>query len=110
MPDHARSGCGCGRGGPPRWTSRAGAGGVLVLSRRGSSPRRPGGRLPTARQSSATRSAALEAAPAIDREFAKLGYDSESRVPSSDRLWFIERKGRDAGAETVTVTRDEVYY
>ena len=45
-----------------------------------------------------------------DREFEKLGYDIESRVPNSGRLRFIEVKGRDAGAETVTVTRNEILY
>ena len=46
----------------------------------------------------------------IDREFEKLGYDSESHAPSSDRLRFIELKRHDAGAETVTVTRNESLY
>ena len=41
----------------------------------------------------------------IDRELEKLGYDSESRVPSSDRLRFIGFKGRDARAGTVTDPR-----
>ena len=45
-----------------------------------------------------------------DREFEKLGYDIESRDPTSGRLRFIEVKGRDAGAETVTVTRNEILY
>ena len=45
-----------------------------------------------------------------DREFDKLGYDIESRVPNSGRMRFIEVKGRDAGAETVTVTRNEILY
>ena len=33
-----------------------------------------------------------------DREFDKLGYDIESRVPSTGRLRFIEVKGRASGA------------
>jgi SNF2 family DNA or RNA helicase len=45
-----------------------------------------------------------------DREFEKVGYDIESRVPDSGRLRFIEVKGRAAGAETVTVTRNEILY
>jgi superfamily II DNA or RNA helicase len=45
-----------------------------------------------------------------DREFEKLGYDIESRVPGSGRLRFIEVKGRAAGAETVTVTKNEILY
>ncbi|HRJ33731.1 MAG TPA: helicase-related protein [Fimbriimonadaceae bacterium] len=43
-----------------------------------------------------------------DREFERLGYDIESRVPGTGRLRFIEVKGRFAGAETVTVTRNEI--
>jgi superfamily II DNA or RNA helicase len=45
-----------------------------------------------------------------DREFEQLGYDIESRDPRSGRLRFIEVKGRIAGAETVTVTRNEILY
>jgi SNF2 family DNA or RNA helicase len=37
-----------------------------------------------------------------------LGYDIESLDPQSGRLRFIEVKGRRAGAETVTVTRNEI--
>jgi hypothetical protein len=47
----------------------------------------------------------------IDRELDKLGYDIESRVvdgPDRGRLRFIEVKGRIAGAETITVTRNEI--
>lgn len=43
-----------------------------------------------------------------DRELDKLGYDIESRVPGTGRLRFIEVKGRVAGAETITVTRNEI--
>jgi hypothetical protein len=46
----------------------------------------------------------------IDREIDKLGYDIESRVPGTGRLRFIEVKGRVAGAETITVTRNEILY
>ncbi len=45
-----------------------------------------------------------------DREFDKLGYDIESRVPSTGRLRFIEVKGRASGAATVTVTKNEILY
>jgi hypothetical protein len=45
-----------------------------------------------------------------DREFEKLGYDIESRVPGTGKLRFIEVKGRVSGAETITVTRNEVLY
>jgi len=45
-----------------------------------------------------------------DREFEKLGYDVESRVPGTGRLRFIEVKGRVSGADTVTVTKNEILY
>ena len=45
-----------------------------------------------------------------DREFEKLGYDIESRVPGTGRLRFIEVKGRVTGAPTITVTRNEILY
>jgi SNF2 family DNA or RNA helicase len=48
-----------------------------------------------------------------DREFEKLGYDIESRVVAGEdrgRLRFIEVKGRVTGAETVTVTKNEILY
>jgi len=47
----------------------------------------------------------------VDREFDRLGYDIESRVtagPDAGRLRFIEVKGRVAGADTITVTRNEI--
>ncbi len=46
----------------------------------------------------------------IDREFEKLGYDIESRVPNTGKLRFIEVKGRVTGADTITVTRNEILY
>jgi SNF2 family DNA or RNA helicase len=45
-----------------------------------------------------------------DREFEKLGYDIESRVPHTGRLRFLEVKGRVTGSETITVTRNEILY
>jgi SNF2 family DNA or RNA helicase len=45
-----------------------------------------------------------------DREFEKLGYDIESRVPGTGKLRFLEVKGRVAGAPTITVTRNEILY
>ncbi len=45
-----------------------------------------------------------------DREFEKLGYDIESRVPETGRLRFIEVKGRVEGAPTITVTRNEILF
>ena len=44
-----------------------------------------------------------------DREFEKLGYDIESRVPGTGKLRFIEVKGR-VTAPTITVTRNEILY
>jgi superfamily II DNA or RNA helicase len=46
----------------------------------------------------------------VDRETEKLGYDIESRIPGTGRLRFIEVKGRATGADTVTVTRNEILY
>jgi SNF2 family DNA or RNA helicase len=46
----------------------------------------------------------------IDREFEKLGYDIESRIPGTGKLRFIEVKGRMSGAATITVTRNEILY
>ena len=45
-----------------------------------------------------------------DKEFERLGYDIESRVPDTGKLRFIEVKGRVSGAETITVTRNEILY
>ena len=46
----------------------------------------------------------------VDREFERLGYDIESAVPGTGRLRFIEVKGRISGADTVTVTKNEILY
>ncbi len=46
----------------------------------------------------------------VDREFEKLGYDIESRIPGTGRLRFLEVKGRVAGAQTITVTKNEILY
>ena len=46
----------------------------------------------------------------VDREFEKLGYDIESRIPGSGKLRFVEVKGRVSGAATITVTRNEILY
>jgi superfamily II DNA or RNA helicase len=45
-----------------------------------------------------------------DREYEKLGYDIESREPSTGRLRFLEVKGRVSGAATITVTKNEILY
>jgi hypothetical protein len=42
-----------------------------------------------------------------DREFERLGYDIESRA-GAGRLRFIEVKGRVTGADTITVTKNEI--
>ena len=44
----------------------------------------------------------------IDREFEKVGYDLESRVPGTGKLRLIEVKGRISGASAITVTRNEI--
>ena len=47
----------------------------------------------------------------VEREFDRLGYDIESRAPGTARgLRFIEVKGRAEGADTVTVTKNEILY
>lgn len=46
----------------------------------------------------------------VDRETEKLGYDIESRVPRTGKLRFIEVKGRVSGADTITVTKNEILY
>jgi SNF2 family DNA or RNA helicase len=46
----------------------------------------------------------------VDREFDRLGYDIESRVPNTGKLRFIEVKGRITTADVITVTRNEILY
>jgi hypothetical protein len=46
----------------------------------------------------------------VDREYEKLGYDIESRDSVAGRLRFIEVKGRVSGADTITVTKNEILY
>jgi len=46
----------------------------------------------------------------VDREVEKLGYDIESRVPKTGELRFLEVKGRVSGADTLTVTKNEILY
>ena len=46
----------------------------------------------------------------IDRELEKLGYDIESKDLETGHLRFIEVKGRVSGAESITVTRNEILY
>ncbi|HLY56131.1 MAG TPA: DUF3883 domain-containing protein, partial [Stellaceae bacterium] len=46
----------------------------------------------------------------VDRETEKLGYDIESAIPGTGKLRFIEVKGRVSGADTISVTRNEILY
>ena len=46
----------------------------------------------------------------VDRELEQVGYDIESAIPGTGRLRFIEVKGRVAGADAITVTRNEILY
>ncbi|HJT21371.1 MAG TPA: helicase-related protein [Nitrospira sp.] len=46
----------------------------------------------------------------VDRENDKLGYDIESRIPGTGKLRFLEVKGRVTGADTITVTKNEILY
>ena len=43
-----------------------------------------------------------------DVSAAKVGYDVESSIPGTGRLRFIEVKGRVKGADTVTITKNEI--
>jgi superfamily II DNA or RNA helicase len=92
-------------------------GGVLVvpLGLLAAMTGRPGPTTPTDTQASAARARAvvmeierLLGFEPVDRETDKLGYDIESRAPDTGKLRFIEVKGRVAGADTVTVTRNEI--
>ena len=94
-------------------------GGLLVV-RAGLLAQMTGRPLPAAARAADTLISAARARAAImdverslgfeptDREFEQLGYDIESRVPGTGKLRFIEAKGRVAGADTVTVTRNEI--
>jgi hypothetical protein len=76
----------------------------------------PAGATPADTQAVAARARAIvmEAERALgfeptDRELEKLGYDIESRAPGG-RLRFLEVKGRVSGADTLTVTKNEILY
>ncbi|KAA3609186.1 MAG: DUF3883 domain-containing protein [Planctomycetota bacterium] len=78
--------------------------------------------LPTALQGGDKQASAARARAAVmeverelgfhptDREFEKLGYDIESKDPETGKLRFLEVKGRISGADTITVTRNEILY
>lgn len=70
-----------------------------------------------ARQTKAVELAAMRAVMEAERRLGfapqdvsaqKLGWDIESSIPDTGKLRFIEVKGRVAGAETVTVTKNEI--
>jgi len=46
----------------------------------------------------------------IDREFEKVGWDIESKVPGTGQLRFIEVKGRVEGQDYITVTKNEILH
>ncbi|AWR88042.1 helicase-related protein [Meiothermus taiwanensis] len=93
-------------------------GGVVVVPRgllAQLSGRPVAGGLPTDTQAAAARARAIVMETErslgyepVDLEFERLGYDIESRDPRTGRLRFIEVKGRLDGAQTVTVTRNEI--
>jgi SNF2 family DNA or RNA helicase len=87
----------------------------LIRAMAGQAPVPPG--VPVDTQASAARARAIVMEierglgfEPTDREFEKLGYDIESRIPGTGRLRFIEVKGRAADAPTITVTRNEILY
>ena len=70
-----------------------------------------------AKETKRVEAAAMTAVMAVERSLgheprdvsqAKCGYDIESFVPNTGKLRFIEVKGRIEGAETVTVTKNEI--
>ena len=96
-------------------------GGLVVVPRglidavTGRNEAEPGTHHPIDTQASAARARSIVMAverslgyEPVDREFEKLGYDIESRIPGTGKLRFIEVKGRAAGAETITVTKNEM--
>jgi len=93
-------------------------GGALVVPR-GFVERMKGGRamssdpLARARVEQMAMRAVMEAERAlgyepVDVSAENRGYDIESKVPLSGRLRFIEVKGRAAGSDKVTITRNEI--
>ncbi len=85
----------------------------LVLQVAGRSQPTPVGAVDTQASAARARAAVMEVErklgfEPVDREFDRLGYDIESRVPATGRLRFIEVKGRVAGADTITVTKNEI--
>jgi hypothetical protein len=44
----------------------------------------------------------------VDVSAARLGWDIESHIPGTGKLRFIEVKGRVEGAQTITVSKNEI--
>ncbi len=44
----------------------------------------------------------------LDVSAENRGYDVESRIPNTGKLRFLEVKGRAVGANTITITRNEI--
>lgn len=96
--------------------------GGLVIVSAGLIAQMTGRPLPEAAQATDTHASAARARAIVmeverglgfeptDREHEKLGYDIESRDPRTGRLHFLEVKGRVSGAETITVTKNEILY
>ena len=91
--------------------------GGLLTKLRGGLPAGAGPGEVSAKARSEVERAAMEAVFAAERRLGfaprdvsalRVGYDIESRDPKSGTLRFIEVKGRAAGADTVTVTRNEI--
>jgi hypothetical protein len=70
-----------------------------------------------ARETAEVEEAAMQAVMAMERDLGynprdvskdKCGYDIESALPEGGKLRFIEVKGRIEGAETVTITKNEI--
>lgn len=96
-------------------------GGVLVVPA-GLVAAMMSGPLPVSASSTDTQAAAARAREIVmeierglgfdpaDREFERLGYDIESRIPATGQLRFIEVKGRMSGAGVITATKNEILY
>ncbi len=87
----------------------------LIAAMTGRIPARPSSVVDTQAAAARARLAVMEIERALgfeptDRETEKLGYDIESRIPGTGRLRFIEVKGRVAGADNITVTKNEILY
>jgi len=75
------------------------------------------GAAPFARDTERIEGLAMDAVFAAERRLGfeprdvsgeKCGYDVESRIPETGKLRFIEVKGRAKGADTVTITKNEI--